>query len=202
MARPGSSAVGRGVLRSTSSVVTFWIAAILVAIVVVVPAVRGGWPIVGFVAPLGAFLVWVTWLVLMRPQVRYDEAGAEVINIGRIHALPWARVASIRQGVNLVFELEDGERIQAWGVSYPRQRSALAAGLRREPSIPQRDMDRYTAPLEQLRQMAGPSAAPVTRRLDLRPLLVGGVLLVILLAALIVPFVIGVAASDPGARVL
>jgi hypothetical protein len=201
MARQVAS-VSQGVMRSTSSVVTFWVAVIIVGIVIVAPIVRGDWAFLGFVAPLSAFLIWVTWLVLMRPQVRYSVEGVEVINIGRVHVLHWARIASVRQGVNLAFELEDGSRIQAWGVSFPRQRSALLAGLRREPQMPQRDLDKFTAPLEQLRVAAEPSDAQVTRHWDLRPMILGVALFVILVVAIVVPFVIGIAAPDPGARVL
>ncbi len=173
-----SSVSARYVLRPASTAVAFWVGAVVLAVVVGTPLVTGDWRLFLFVLPPALLLAWLLWIVLYRPAVHYDSDGAVIVNIGRIHQVPWSQVASLRQGVNLIFTLESGRFINAWGVPAPRRPGNVMSNFDRRSRIPY-DVDRNVEVLEAFRASAAPSPHPVSQRWDTVPLAVGGVLLIV-----------------------
>lgn len=171
-------------LRLASSVVLFWIGTGVLAFVVGAAVVIGDWTTFAFVTPPALLLAWVLWLVLYRPAVHYDDARATVVNPGRIHVLPWARVSEVVQRASLVFELDDGRRITAWAVPYPRRSGVVARNLdfRRKPEY---DFDSNARPLRGFLDGRAQGTEPVVSRWDVVPLLIGLVLLIVAVVAIV-----------------
>ncbi len=87
------------VLRDTVTSVVFWLGAALGVVLVGDPLLRGDLALVGTTAPIVALVVWVLFLVMFHPHIRYDDERAVVTNIGRVHELPWSRVVTVPTGV-------------------------------------------------------------------------------------------------------
>lgn len=160
------------VLRGTSPVVSFAIAVVVVAFVLGTPIVRGDWRVFGFSLGPCLLVTWLLWFVLYRPSVRYDSERVVVTNMGRIHVLPWGHVAAVRQRLNIVFELDDGTSVAAWGAPLPRRRANILRNFERE-SRPEDPFHETADLLEEFRRAAAPSDAAVESRWDLVPLAIG-----------------------------
>lgn len=177
----------RYVLRSATAVITFWIGAAVMAVVVGIPLVQADWRLLRFLLLPSLLLVWLFWIVLYRPAVHYDESRAIVVNIGRTHVLPWARVKYLRQGIGLMFDLDAGKTIQALGVPAPRRPGIIAGSIDRS-TRPTQNFHHDAEVLDGVRQAASSSPEPVASSWDVIPLVIGAVLIV----AVIVEFAIGV----------
>lgn len=163
-------------LRSGTSVVTFWIGAVVLVIVMVVPLLRADWRVFLFVMPPSLLLLWLLWMVLLRPAIRYSASGVMVRNIGRTHQVPWHRVVSIRQHLGIDFELDGTRVVRAIAVPPPRRASNIASAFDRHTRPPY-DYNRYVEILEGFRLNAVPTADPVTSRWDVVAWSIGAVLL-------------------------
>ncbi|MGN6325170.1 PH domain-containing protein [Pseudolysinimonas sp.] len=177
----------RYTIRSSSSALGFWLGAAVLVVLVGAPLVMAEWRVVGFVLPPALLLGWALWLFLYRPAVHYDEREIVVVNVGRVHTVPWSRVVRIRQRFSLELDFASGRPLQAWGVQPPRRAGNVASMFDRRSRTPP-DPDRYVHVLEGFRENAEPGDAPVTRRWDVVPLAIGAVLI----AAVIVEIAIGV----------
>jgi hypothetical protein len=178
----------RYTLRSSSSAFGFILGAVVLLVLVGAPLVLGQWRLFGFVLAPALLLAWVLWVVLYRPAIHYDEREVVVVNVGRVHVVPWSRVVGLRQRFSLEFELDTGRKpLQAWGVQPPRRAGNIASNFDRKARTPP-DPDRYVRVLEGFREGAAPSAEPVSVRWDLIPLLIG----VVLIVAVVVEIAIGV----------
>ncbi len=166
----------RHVVRSAGAVIPFWIGAVILAVVVGTPLVLADWRLFGFVIAPALLLAWVLWFILYRPAVHYDDAGAVVINFGRVHVLPWARVTSIRQGISLVFDLDTGKPVSAFGAPAPRRTGNVMSNFDRR-TRPVESFHREAELLDGFRLAAAPDSAPVTTHWDAVPLVIGAVLL-------------------------
>jgi hypothetical protein len=144
------------VLRDTTTSVAFWLAAALGAVLAGDPLVRGD--LAGFArtAPIVAFVVWLLWMLLFHPHLRYDD-----------------------QRVALMFELDDGRWMRSTGVTAPRDRGLLLSGLTKgRMGAGSVNYHRNADALTPLREAAAPNDETVVSRWDAVPLLVGGVLFV------------------------
>ena len=166
----------RYVLRPASTAVTFWVGVVVLAIIAATPAATGSWRVFAFVLPLALFLIWLLWVVLYRPAVHWDKNEVVIVNIGRIHVLPWARVFALRQGINLIFTLHGGRTISAWGAPAPKGPGNLVSNFDRGSRL-ERNVDRNVEVLDGYLLSAAPSEEQVTSRWDVVPLAIGGVLL-------------------------
>ena len=175
------------VVRAASAVITFWVGVVVLAAVVIAPAVSGQWRLFWFVTGPALLLAWILWVVLYRPAVRYDDAGAVVTNVGRVHVLPWSRVAGVRQGINLVFELDEGKPVGAVGAPAPKRTGNLAGNFDRR-TRPVETFHREAELLDGVRKAAAPSPDPVVHRWDVTPLVIGAVLVL----AVVVEFAVQV----------
>ncbi|HXR45691.1 MAG TPA: hypothetical protein VN759_12825 [Pseudolysinimonas sp.] len=178
---------GRYVLRSASTVIPFWIGVVVLAGVIAIPLLQADWHLLRFVLGPCLLLAWVLWFALYRPAVHYDAQRAVVVNFGRIHVLPWSHVTAVRQGISLVFELDAGKRISAFGVPAPRRTGNVAGNFDRR-TRPVESFHHEAELLDGVRQAAAPVSEPVTRSWDVVPLAIGGVLVL----AVIVEFALQV----------
>lgn len=174
-------------MRGTSSVVAFWVGTAICAIVVGTPIVRWDGRLLAFVLAPALLLLWLLWIVLYRPSIRYDAARAVVVNIGRTHTVPWGRVVVVQQRLGLDLRLDDGRIIGAVGIGPPRRPGNVLSGLDRRDRL-EYDFDRNAKVLEGYRIAAASTTDAVTSRWDVIPLLSGAVLLV----AVVVEIVVGV----------
>ncbi len=154
------------VLRGIAPVVSFTVAVAVMVFVVGTPLVRGDWRVFAFSLGPCLLVAWLLWFVLYRPSVRYDADRAVVTNMGRIHVLPWGHVDAVRQRLNIVFELDDGTSVAAWGAPVPPRRANILRNFERE-SRPTDDFHRTADLLEEFRGAAAPSDAAVETRWDL-----------------------------------
>jgi hypothetical protein len=185
VARNGSPA--RYTMRSVSSVVTFWIGAVSLLVVVGAPLLSGDWRVFEFAVGPSLLLVWILWLALYRPAVHYDDARAVVVNIGRTHVLPWSRVTSVRQGIGLLFDLDGRTTITAYGVPAPRRPGNIASAIDRR-TRPTHDLNRDAELLDGIRGAATPRSDPIVSSWDVIPLVIGAVLVV----AVVVEIALGI----------
>lgn len=174
------------VLRSASAVVAFWVGAVVLAIVLGAPLFTGDLRVFDFVLGPVLTLAWLLWLLLYRPVVRYDERRVLVVNVGRIHTVPWSRVVAVQQRIGLDFGLAGGGTVRAMAVPPPARAGNVVSALDRRQ---RRDYDfnQHAALLEAYRIAAPPSSEPVASRWDLPALAIGVVPVVVLIIGLAIP---------------
>lgn len=154
-------------LRATSSIVTFWTGTAFIALLLGDAAIRqDGTLFLRWLLP-GVLVAWALWMILWRPAIRVERARVVVVNLGRVVEIPWSRVTAITQRLQVVFDLDDGSAITAWGGPFPRRRGVW----KREADASDRvDTVRL---LEDARSSAPASSDPVHARIDIRALTIG-----------------------------
>jgi len=177
----------RYTMRSASGVVTFWVGAVVLAVVIGIPLFQADWRLLAFLVAPALLLAWLLWLVLYRPALQYDDSAAFVVNIGRKYVLPWGHVTRVRQGIGLQFDLDAGKPVQAVGVPARRQRGIIAGAIDRR-TRPTNDINYNAEILDGVRGAARASDAPIIRSWDIIPLAIG----VVLIIAVVVEFAVGV----------
>jgi hypothetical protein len=166
---------GSVTLRAGSSVAAFALVAGGAVLLLGDAALRGAWSVFAVAAGPAFLVIWATWMLLVRPSIRIQSDRAVVVNVGRITELPWVRIVDIRRRLQLVFDLEDGRRVEAWGSPFlkrPFLGRRPTGSTSRGPQTPE------DPSLAELRGawMSGSgdmSIAPVVRRADTGALLVG-----------------------------
>ena len=175
MARPGSAT--RYTFRGASAVITFWVGIAVLVIIVGSPVANRDWRVFAFALGPSLLLAWLLWIALYRPAVHYDDARVVVVNIGRRHVLPWGHVTNVRQGIGMIFELDVGKPVIAYGVPAPRQAGNIASTIDRR-TRPAFDLNREADLLDGVRRSATPCSDPVVSKWEVVPLLLGAVLMV------------------------
>jgi hypothetical protein len=175
------------VVRSASAVIPFWIGVVALAVVVGVPLFGADWRLFGFALAPALLLAWILWFALFRPAVHYDATKAVVVNFGRTHVLPWGHVTDVRQGISLIFDLDAGKPVSAYGAPAPRRTGNVMGNFDRR-TRPVETFHREADLLDGFRRGAPPADAPVTSRWDVIPLVIGGVLAI----AVVVEILIGI----------
>jgi len=66
-------------------------------------------------APWVLLVVWVVYVMMYASCVAIDVSGATVQNYLRRTMMPWTRVEDIRMRWQVVFELDDGTEVKAFG---------------------------------------------------------------------------------------
>lgn len=153
------------VVRSTSTVVTFYVALALAALLLAVPLWLARVDVFVFAVPPVLFVVWALWVLLYRPLIAFDSRRVRVVNVGRVHEIPWGRVVRVTQRASLVFELESARRVTAWGSPPVARRGVLASMLDRR-TRPAHDPHETELLLESARQAAAPAVASPSVRWD------------------------------------
>ena len=175
------------VVRDTGVSVAFWLV-VAVGVLIVGDSVSRGnlWQLAATASIVGLVL-WAVGMVLFHPHIRYDEEQVVVTNIGRIHELPWSRVVAVRQNLSLTFELDDGRRIVAHGVTAPRDRGLVMGTLTRgKLGAGSADFHKYADALRLLQDGSAAGATTVVTRWDLRALAIGAVLALAVVAVILV----------------
>ena len=174
-------------VRDIGTGVAFWLVVAVGFLIVVDSAFHGDlWKFAATVSIVGLVL-WGVGMVLFHPHIRYDEQRVVVTNIGRIHEMPWSRVVTVRQNLSLTFELDDGRKISAAGVTAPRDRGLIAGTLTRgKLGAGSADFHKFADAARLLQQGAAASAAPVVSRWDVRALAIGGALALAVVAVVLV----------------
>ena len=176
------------VLRDTGSAVVFWVAVAVFGLLLGDNIARGDWATLGFTLPLVLLGAWLLWFVLVHPHVRYDSNRVMVVNIGRVHELPWSRVTAVRQRLGVVFEMDDGSTVTAAGASAPRGMGTIVGGITGKLGENAVHFNRNALSLDAMRASAAPTPAPVVSRWDRIPLLVGAALVVAAIVDLVIAF--------------
>src|SRR5690606_2189527 len=115
----------------TGTSVVFWLVAAVGVLLAIDAVVHGDLARSLATVSIVALVIWALAMVLFRPHVRYDDERVVVTNIGRIHEIPWNRIVAVRQNLNLTILLDDGRRINAMGVTAPRDRGLISGTLTR-----------------------------------------------------------------------
>lgn len=163
-------------LRSGVALIGFWLAAIVIVLVAGWPLVRGNLAVASFSLPAGGLVIWLLHVTIYQPAVYYDRHRLIVVNVLRVHDIPWARVSALRPSVDLVIELDDGRRLHATGAPYPRR--GLRMSTEREPRGrgAGRNFDGDVSVLDDFRSHAEPSSEPVVSAFDRLEIAIGLVL--------------------------
>ena len=156
-------------LRAGSSAVAFAVVAAVAVLLVGDAVLRGSWPVVARSVGPAALVVWIAWLLLVRPSIRVRPDRAVVVNVGRITEVPWTRIADIRRRLQLVLDLDDGRSIQCWGSPFPRRR-LVGKGATTEDDDPAGTVLRSAWLSGSARSGAG---AAIVRRFDILALSLG-----------------------------
>lgn len=176
-------------VRDTGVSIAFWLVVAVGFLIVVDSAFRGDLWKFAATASIAGLVLWAVGMVLFHPHIRYDEQRVVVTNIGRIHEMPWSRVVAVRQNLSLTFELDDGRRISAAGVTAPRDRGLVMGTLTRgKLGAGSADFHKYADALRLLQDGSTPNVDAVVSRWDTRALAIGAALAL----AVVVVVVVGV----------
>ncbi|CAN5181198.1 hypothetical protein BH11ACT3_BH11ACT3_02540 [soil metagenome] len=175
------------VLRDTLTSAVFWIGVVLGVVLVGDPLVRGDFALFARTGAIVALVLWLLFMAMFHPHVRYDDERVVVTNIGRVHDLPWRRVVTVRQNLNLAFELDDGRRISAVGVTAARGRGLVLSGMTKgKMGVGSEEFHQNADALRPIQAAAKETDQPVVSRWDSIPLVVGAVLTVLAVADVLV----------------
>ena len=165
------------VVRDTGVSVAFWLVVAVGAVIVVDAVIRGDLFKLAATASIVGLVLWAAGMILFHPHIRYDDERVVVTNIGRVHELPWSRVVAVRQGLSLAFELDDGRRILANGVTAPRDRGLIMGTLTRgKLGAGSAEFHKYADAIRLLHDVSAPNASAVISRWDRPALTIGAVL--------------------------
>ncbi len=168
------------VLRDSLTSVVFWLAVVLGTVLAGDPLVRGDLGLFAATAPIVLLALWLLFMLMFHPHIRYDDDHVTVTNIGRVHDLPWSRVVTVRQNLNLGFELDDGRRIPAVGVTAARGRGLVLSGLTRgKMGVGSEEFHQHADALRPLQAAATKTDQTVRSAWDRIPLVIGAVLAVL-----------------------
>lgn len=178
----------RYVVRDTGMSVVFWLVVAVGLLIVVDAVMRGDLLKLAATASIVGLVLWGVGMVLFHPHVRYDEEHVVVTNIGRVHEMPWSRVVAVRQGLALTFELDDGRRILANGVTAPRDRGLIMGTLTRgKLGAGSADFHKYADAMRLLQNQAATGEASVVSRWDVQALAIGAGLAVAVAIVAVIP---------------
>ena len=105
----------RVVLRSTSG---YWLVGVATAVMIFLlgdAAIRGFGGVVATAAPWMALVLWVMYLVLIRPALIVETDLLRVVNPFADHDIAWEAIAGYETKFQLNVVLKDGVKIGAWG---------------------------------------------------------------------------------------
>jgi hypothetical protein len=162
------------VLRSSGSLVV-WLLGVALGLLALVDLAVGDvaafWRVL---APL-LLVLWALGMVLARPCIRYDEDRLVLVNPGVVHALPWAAVAALERGQQIVVVTPD-RRITSWGAPPAPRRRVLRKDA--PPDWAYAELEGAWQTARAAQESRRSPAAPPSRRPDVPALAVGAVLLV------------------------
>lgn len=66
---------------------------------------------------IAILVVFLAWLVAIRPAILVYEHALVIQNIFRKHEIPWSTIARISSALLLTIRTGDGKKISAWAIS-------------------------------------------------------------------------------------
>ncbi|KZE91294.1 PH domain-containing protein [Microbacterium sp. TNHR37B] len=175
--RPGARSSRPTVLRATSSLVAFWAVVGLVVLLMGDAALRGSSEFLLRWSAVVALVVWGFWVLLYHSSIRIEPDHVVVVNLLRVHRIPWRQVRAIVEKPQIRIELADGSRRDCWGAPF-----AARPGLRGRETGPSQAVQL----LEAAKESAPESDAVAWSGWDVRAVTVGCILLALALLALII----------------
>lgn len=158
--------------------VSFFAVVVVAVVLLGDSALNGDWVTVIVTAAPTLLVLWGGWILLFRPSIRINRDQVVVHNPLRVITVPWSRVTAVSQRFQVVLELDDGKHVTCWGSPFPEK-----PGARRQ--TPQRAgraliSTDIASKLETARSGArkSPAGAPVLRRWDVVPVIVGCILVI------------------------
>jgi hypothetical protein len=124
---PGGFERGRVVVRGDSG---YWLVGSVVAIFLFfdISAFAQGAVAFGIRAlPWSLFVIWLLYVVLVRPCVILTPGVIDVVNIFRRYTVRWSAIQHLGTRYQLVIELVGGRRITSQGASRPTPRRSRSA---------------------------------------------------------------------------
>jgi hypothetical protein len=111
-ARPRSERI---VLRPASALWTFGIVAAFLLWLLTDAVIRGAWEYALSALPWLLLILWVVYVLLLRPCVALGPDGITIVNVFRRHRIPWKLVDDFTTRFSLLVRLTDGRAIRSWG---------------------------------------------------------------------------------------
>ncbi|MFS0732617.1 PH domain-containing protein [Microbacterium sp. 1P10UB] len=174
--------------RATSGTIALIAAGVVALLLLGDAVVRAGWAQMLLLAPWVLLVVWLIYVAMYASAIETDAAGATVQNFLRRTRVPWAKVQDIRLRYQVVFDLDDGRQLKAYGgpvAGRPvRDRGRMGFQMRREPPA-LRELALIQEQWETAREQGAPDT-PVTRSWDLPALVALAVIAVGALVAVII----------------
>jgi hypothetical protein len=131
---PGGFERGRVVVRGDSG---YWLVGSVVAIFLFfdISAFAQGAAAFGIRAlPWSLFVIWLLYVILVRPCVVLSPGMLDIVNIFRRYSVRWSAIEHLGTRYQLVVELVGGRRITSMGASRPTPRrsrtSRTGSGMR------------------------------------------------------------------------
>jgi hypothetical protein len=172
-----SSAV-TSIPRPASSLACFWGIAVIAVLLLGDALLSRDWAFLALaVAPTGLVVI-AAWILFYRPAIRFGAGGLTVHNPGTVIEIPWARLTSVGQRLQVILYLDDGRRISCWGSPNP-----VRPGFHRGSRGRIKGYDgegRISARITSARDAVGHGSSDtvVRRRPDVVPLVILAVLIV------------------------
>jgi hypothetical protein len=103
------------VLRPASALWTFGIVAAFLLWLFTDAVIRGAWAYALSALPWLLLILWVVYVVMLRPCVALGPDGITIVNVFRRHRIPWTLVDDFTTRFSLLVRLTDGRAIRSWG---------------------------------------------------------------------------------------
>jgi len=112
---PPAAVSERIVLRPASALWTFGIVAAFLLWLFSDAVIRGAWEYALTALPWLLLILWVVYVVVLRPCVALGPDGITIVNVFRRHRVPWLLVDDFTTRFSLLVRLRDGRTIRSWG---------------------------------------------------------------------------------------
>lgn len=111
----GGAAPSAHVLRATSGTIALIVAGVAALLLLVDALVRAGILEMLRLAPWVLLAVWGVYVLMYASHIAYDRSGATVQNYLRRTRIPWPRVTDIGLRWQVIFTLDSGDTVPAYG---------------------------------------------------------------------------------------
>jgi hypothetical protein len=95
-----------------------------------------GWEGAASVIPLVLLLIFSAWAAFVRPAVKVDQEGVELVNVLRTHKISWGAIERIDTRWALALFTKQG-RYSAWAAPAPGRHAGLLANREQGEHLPE-----------------------------------------------------------------
>lgn len=188
-ASPPSGPTSRRVFRATSGTIGLIIGGVIALFLLGDAVLRAGWFTTFLIAPWLLLVLWAVYVMMFASHVATDSDGVTVQNLLRRIRMPWPRVTDIDMRFQVVFRLDDGSKVSAFGgpvagrPARPGRREDDARTRREPPALRDLELIREQWQVSQERPV---DAAPVRRSWDVPALIALAIIAVWAVSAVII----------------